>query len=217
MKWITASLRLKKNHSNIRMTDAEKTEAAMQIAMRDAFSTLEFFECFVLPADDGSFIRDEGKLRHSKEKIKKALVLGICQVRKAAEKEMLIQMWHHLQFIGKFQEKPTSEEALILPARISVAGSDKAKTILGSLGSVERTNESELACLEFFSKSAAEFKELYNSGATRMDYAQDFSGGLIPESELEKLKSKARNGGCLSLLIIAAIPVAICAMARLAF
>lgn len=197
------------------MTDAEKTEVAMQIAMRETFSTLEFFEEFVLPKDDGSFIRDEEKLPDSKDKIKKALVLGICQVRKAAEKEKMIQIWHHLQFIGKFQEKPTSEEVLILPARISVAGSDKAKMILGSLGPVERTNESELACMEFFSKSAAEFKELYNSGATRMDYAQDFSGGLIPESELEKLKSKARDGGCFSLLIIAAIPTAIYAMTRI--
>ena len=169
------------------MTDAEKIEVAMQIAMRETFSTLWVFKDLVLPEDDGSFIRDEEKLPDSKDKIKKALVLGICQVRKAAKKEELIQMWHHLQFFGKFQDKPTSKDVLILPARISVAGSDKAKTILGSLGPVERTNESELACMEFFSKSAAEFEELYNSGSTRMDYAQDFSGGLIPKSELDEL------------------------------
>ena len=59
------------------MTDAEKTEVAMQIAMRETFSTLEFFEEFVLPEDDGSFIRDEEKLPDSKDKIKKALVLVI--------------------------------------------------------------------------------------------------------------------------------------------
>ena len=194
------------------MTDAEKREAAMQIAMQKTFSTLEFFESFVLPKDDGSFIRDEATWPDSKDKIKKALVLGICQVRTAAEKEKLIQMWHHLQFVGKFQEKPTPKEALLLPARISVAGSEIAKL---TLGPVELTSDSEQACLEFFSKSAAEFKELYNSGATRMDYAQELSGGLIPESELEKLKSKAKDGGCLAMLITAAIPVAVWAVARL--
>ncbi|MDB4465114.1 hypothetical protein N9057_02380 [Akkermansiaceae bacterium] len=194
------------------MTDAERRDAAMQIAMEETFKTIEFFESFVIPKDDGSFIRDEERLPDSKDKIKKALVLGICQVRTAADKEKLTHMWHHLQFVGKYQEKPTPEEALLLPARFAVAGSEIAKMVLRH---VERPNDCEQACVEFFSKSAAEFKELYNSGATRIEYAQDLSGGLIPESEFEKLKSKAKDGGCLSLLIFAAIPAAILATAWL--
>jgi len=187
----------------------------------------------IFSSDNGDFIRDEGLLPAPKDKIKRAYALHFSRLPESKRFQITKEILH-LAFFGEKREECTTDLNYLRYERESWSGNSEAAFTVGRRHDENedvRTHWDKFAKdLNFEEKAnnwrnplVNEFTQLSSSPDKAVDRLEEFSDGKFSSQLFADYRSFMKNfsknssqsSGCLSLLMIAALPVAIYAMTKI--
>ena len=211
---------------------AEELVAMQEYAYNQATGLVQDYQR-IFSLDNGDFIRDEGLLPAPKDKIKRAYALYFSQLPESKHFQIFKEIIH-LEFFGEKMEDCTKDLSYLRYEREILSGNSEADIKIGvrfSKNEIVKTHWDKVAeDLNFEEKANSwrkalinEFTQSCSSPHTAVDLLEEFSDGKWSSQLFADYRSLMQNvskiasqsNGCLSLLMIAALPLAIYAMARL--
>lgn len=211
---------------------AEELVAMQEYAYKQATGLVQDYQR-IFSLDNGDFIRDEGLLPAPKDKIKRAYTLYFSQLPESKHFQTFKEIVH-LGFFGQKMEACNIDLTYLVDERQTLSGNSEADTKV-----YERFWENEILKahydkfaeeLNFEAKANQwrkalidEFTRLGSSPYKVVDYLEEFSDGKWSSQLFADYRSLMQNlsktsnqsTGCLSLLMMAALPVATYELARL--
>ena len=211
---------------------AEELVAMQEYAYNQATGLVQDYQR-IFSLDNGDFIRDEGLLPAPKDKIKRAYALYFSQLPESEHFQMFKEVVH-LGFFGEKMEDCTTDLSYLRFERQTLSGNDEGDIKIGvrfSKNEIVKTHWDKFAKdLNFEEKANSwrkalidEFTQLCSSPYKAVDLLEEFSDGKWSSQLFTDYRSLMQNvsktnsqsNGCLSLLMITALPVAIYAMTKI--
>ena len=211
---------------------AEELVAMQEYAYNQATGLVKDYQR-IFSSDNADFIRDEGLLPAPKDKIKRAYALYSSKLPESEHFQMFKEILH-LEFFGEKMGDCTTNLNYLKVARQLFSGNSEAEIKIGvkhAENEVVSTHWFECAKdPNFIEKENTwrntlinEFTQLCPSPYKAVDFLEEFSDGKWSSQLFTDYRSLMQNvskinsqsNGCLSLLMIAALPVAIYAMTKI--